>query len=110
MGWILNNPYIFCSAYCRIQIKSGNCTVIWGREESTGPPDGKTSKCPIVSGCLLFREEKKTVDVYEKCRYLRIKTSKNLALMRKNQPDQEIVLGHYFTAELDGDSQTGWKG
>lgn len=28
----------------------------------------------------------------------------------KKQPDQEILLGHYFIAELDADSQTGWKG
>lgn len=27
----------------------------------------------------------------------------------KKQPDQVILLGHYFIAELDGDSQTGWK-
>ena len=28
--------------------------------------------------------------------------------MREKQPDQEILLGHYFTAELD--SQTGCGG
>lgn len=29
--------------------------------------------------------------------------------MRKNQPDQEILLGHYFIAELDANSQIGWE-
>lgn len=28
----------------------------------------------------------------------------------KKQPDQEILLGHYFLAELAADSHTGWKG
>lgn len=59
---------------------------------------------------MLFREEKNTAETYEKCSYPRMKILKSLALMRKKQPDQEILQGHYFIDELDADSQTGWKG
>lgn len=58
--------------------------ITWGREESAGPPYGKTTKCSTVSGSLLFRKEKNNADAYEKCSYLRTKILKSLALMRKN--------------------------
>lgn len=55
-----------------------------------------------------FREDKNTVDVHKKHSYLRMKKLNRFD--EKKQPDQETLLGHYFIAELDGDSQTGWKG
>jgi len=38
--------------------ESGNCKMTGGREESAGPPYGKTTNSPAVSGRVLFREER----------------------------------------------------
>lgn len=48
------------SDHCTVKVRSSQeiAKYIGGREESAGLPYGKTTKSPVVSGHVLFREDK----------------------------------------------------